>query len=366
MLLNFVRLLEEGEKSIIDKLRGKILISSYPSQDEQKLVNLASMKLLMRPEKQLEFNSKTRLRAKASHYGYKVSPGIEIYSLNELDKKIIQLEKIIRDFGLNINTVKIWSKFDAQNDGKGTISFIDLNENTINNLKRHLDSFSDASKLFPIVIEVDVNCLKDIKVVGNMGVEAIIADSAITIIGSVMQDTFNGRYIGSIIAPESEKYEFVAESAAIPAFVGMQKEGYRGVATIDILVAYNSKSRSYIGYNIDPNARFSAGMQLLSIIQYIRKITGEKYYGISRFNSVKDSNNLFQGIKDYAAPYLYEGGENRYEGIIPVLVNDLTKTEDNKRVVQVVVIGKNMQTIDKMYKHFKDNIVKALSFVSSG
>ncbi|MEK7087303.1 MAG: M15 family metallopeptidase [Patescibacteria group bacterium] len=360
VVAQFYKAAKEKE-NVIEELRGKTLISSYPGQDERLLAELTGMKLLIQPEKQLEFNSKSRLRIKAREGGYNVLPGVEVYNLNELDKKITQLRKIVNDCGLNINTIKFWSKFDAQSDGKGTISFLGLDGDAIKKYLQYLSSFKNVSRFFPLIIEIDVNCLKNTKMVANVGVEAVISDKAVTLVGSAMQNTLNGRYIGSLITPDLEKYEFTAEATALPVFVGMQKEKYRGPITIDVLVAYNSKKGSHIGYNIDPNARFSGGMQLLSIVQYVREMIAKKYYGVSYFNAVKDSDNLFQNIKSYAAPYLYDGSQSQYEGILPLSVDDITRTKDNKRVVQVAVIGRDMLTIDKMYQHFKNNIIKALS-----
>lgn len=356
----FCKAIKNGREDIINVLKGKTLISSYPGQDEQKLADFAGMKLLMPPQEQLKFNSKTRLRTRAEQDGYLIIPGVEISNLNEFDRKIYIFKNLVSNQGVDINTVRFWCKFDSQSDGKGTIILEGLSGGNITNLKQHLCNFADIRGVFPIIIEIDVNCLKNTKLVVNIGVEAVISDDVITVIGSVLQDTLNGRYISSMISPDLEKYEAVAEKSTIPAFISMQKKGYRGAVTIDVLVAYDSEKRDYVGYNIDPNARFSGGMQLLSIVQHIRKITKRKYYGVSYFNSIKDSSSLFQDIKKYATPYLYEGRQSEYGGIIPISVNDLTKTKDNKRVVQVAVVGRDYDKILKMYKHFKDNIIQNL------
>lgn len=352
-------LADQGDKKI-EILKSKFLVSSFLSADELYLSKKIDVKLIMSPQNQIIFGSKVQMRLNADYGHYRVPLGVEVIHINEIDAKIDKLKKLIKDNNLNVDDVKLWYKLESQSSGAGIMFFKGLTDEIVYKIKcLAMENFS------PFVIEIDPTSFNNLRIVANIGVEAVIADNMVTIVGSVLQETSvknndKGRYIGSFIKPNSELYELIAEKTSLPAFVNFQRRGYRGFITFDVLVCQNNETGEYFGYNIDPNARFSGGTMLLSLVQYARKMTGKMIYGITRFNSVKYSDNLFDEIKKLISLYLYDGEKTDYQGIIPVIINDLVKTKDNKCNIQTVVLGDNMIKIEKMYNHFKENIKKSM------
>jgi hypothetical protein len=153
-----------------------------------------------------------------------------------------------------------------------------------------------------------------------------------------------------------------AEHTAIPYLKAIHQEGYRGFITIDVLLTKSNSTCEIKGYNIDPNARFTAGTPLLSLVQYSERMSQKELFGLSYSNAVRDSKNLFDRVKYYCGDDLYLGKESNYQGIIPIILNDINYFENKKRYLRTVVIKESISECKKVYMNFKERILKDLDY----
>lgn len=379
---NLLKSANKNVEDILTQIKNKNVVSSYLSDLDTKLSNHINGHLLMTPEKQIPFNSKNKMREFADKYNFKTPLGVEINSAEVFDEKLLQLKTIINENDIDINTVKLWCKLEAQSSGSGTVQLNGLNETEITRLKESIISYANDCNLYnnsqtektiynmshftSLVVEVDVESIYGNKVVSNIGVEAVISDKGIYIIGSVRQITNSGqytgtfgRYLGSRIDEETIKYKDYAEEAALPVFNYFWNEGYRGFVTIDVLVVRNGNH--IIGYNIDPNARFSGGTMLLSIVQYAAKMTGKTFYGLTYFVVVPKENEVFKLISEFAGGNLYLGAKSSYKGVIPFIINDFIGTK--KCNAQIAVISDDKVELEEMWKDFNQKRSAAVSAI---
>ncbi len=353
-----------------NELKNYTIISSYLSEDEVEIANLIDGNLIMSPENQIKFNSKYYFRKNSLDSNYSIPLGICFMGLKEIDESLSEFKKSLFSNKIDYTKAKFWCKFDSQSNGEGSFVLEGLTDTNIQKLKEHITCFSrkleySQDKIqngIPLIVEIDVNSLPYESEIANIGVEAVIAENEITLVGSVIQHTRNGRYIGCTINNQLSYFSDYAEQTAIPAFINMQKNGYRGFMTMDVLLTCHSITHEIKGYNIDPNARFTDGTTLLSLLQYSEYQTNRKMVGVSFSNSIKDEVDLFDNIRNYAGEYLYQGKDSDYEGIIPIIVNDLTTLDDGKRFIKTVVIGDNMDKVENMYSSFKKNIINHLKY----
>jgi hypothetical protein len=359
---------------ILYQIKNKTIVSSYLSDNDTSLASQTNGRLLMKPEHQIPFNSKNKMREFANKYEFKIPLGVEINSAENFDEKIIELKEIIYKNEIDIATVKLWCKLEAQSSGSGTVQLNGLSNTEIERLKKSIIDYAESCNLYTdeksektiynmshftsLVIEVDVECIQGNKVVSNIGVEAVISDNAINIIGSVRQITNSGqysgafgRYLGSKVDEETIRYKNYAEEAALPVFKYFWNEGYRGFVTIDVLVVQNDNK--IFGYNIDPNARFSGGTMLLSILQYASKMTNKPFYGLTYFVVVPKNEKVFNSISEFAGSNLYAGAKSNYKGIIPFIINDFIGTK--KCNAQIAAISDDINELEEMWKQFNHN-----------
>ena len=208
----------------------------------------------------------------------------------------------------------------------------------------------------PLIAEYDVKTSL-YEEVANIGVEAVITKDKVTILGGAEQATKNGEYIGSKISEDTYKYLNIAQEIAKEAFVAVGKEGYIGFMTIDVLVTKNNETNELEAYNIDPNARFSAGTMLLKNIHTSEDYNKKKMYGLSFSNAIPKTENIITSIIDWIGEDLYSK-ENNYTGIIPALVNDLNPIAENKYYLKSVVVANSYKEAEEKFEKFKDKVKK--------
>lgn len=351
----------------LKSLKNSSIISSFISKDDESISTFLDGSLIMDSKDQVKFNSKYYLRKLSQKYDFSVPLGVAFKGLESLKSAFYNLENILIDSNCDPSSSKIWCKFQSQTSGMGSLTFSGFSQESYEKTKNHIREFckkiniseEETNKEVPLVLEIDVSSMPWENEIANIGVEAVISQQGITLVGCVSQRSREGKYISSFIDKNTKTYSIYAEEAALPFLKSFQKEGYRGFITIDVLLT-KSKSGFIKGYNIDPNARFTAGTPLLSLIQYNENMRGQELFGFSYSNAIRDSENLFDRVKYYCGDNLYLGKNSNYTGIIPIILNDVNFFESKKRYLRTVVISESISKAESVYSDFKKRIIEDL------
>ncbi len=365
----FKEYLKNLKEDYLKSITGSTVVSSFISRDDEIIADFIKGSLIMNVKDQVKFNSKYYLRQLSEKYDYPIPPGIAFTGLNSLEDAFTSLKELMSIRGYNVDNAKVWCKFQSQTSGKGSYLFEGFKEDSLANTKIHIFEFCQKLDIsereilnkVPLILEVDVNSIPKERQIGNIGVEAVVGSDSLTLVGCVSQDSKDGRYIGSIIDKDTKDLSRYAEEAALPFLKAIQREGYRGFITIDVLLTKSDTTGEIKGYNIDPNARFTAGTPLLSLLQYNEKMLDKELFGLSYSNAIKDSDNLFDRVKYYCGDDLYLGKDTNYQGIIPIILNDVNYFENKKRYLRTVVIKESISQCKEVYMNFKDRIIKDLN-----
>ena len=352
---------------LVEQLKGSTIITSFLSEDDVEIAELLRGKLIMDPSKQSVFNSKYHFRRMSDEYGFSIPPGICFKGLKNLEESIYALKNKLAGFCTS-NQPGIWLKFESQTSGEGSMKIECLDARSVKTLRKHIVEFSksinveeeEVNNFLPLVLELDVSGIPRQHEIANIGVQAVIGENGVTLVGATSQISMNGKYIGSAVNKTTEYLLQYAEQTAVPAFTAMYREGYRGYMTIDVLLVKNDSTGEIKGYNIDPNARFTAGTPLLSLLHHSRKSSGRKLYGFSYSNAVRAGEDVFERIKSYAGESLYKGHASDFEGIIPIVLNDKKHIAENKYYLRTVVISESTEGAEKMYTAFKKRLIADL------
>lgn len=350
------------DEDLRKRLGGYTIVSSFLSEEDIETAKLINGKTLMGLEEQLKFNSKYFFRKASEKHNFSVPSGVCFEGLKNIEEAINELKSKIKD---KVEIPEVWIKLESQLSGTGNIKVnleSDLNEiiEKINDVAKKVYTDEYIYNEIPLIIEVDVNSLNDEKQVENIGVEAVVTKNKITILGGVSQETQNGKYLGSARTEKTDKYIGVAQEAAKDAFIAYAEEGYCGFITIDVLVVENEKTGEVKGYNIDPNARFSAGTMLLRNIHMAEEKSGKTIYGLSFSNALKLGENPMESIEEYAKDNLYSGEKTGYVGIIPVVLNNVMPIVEDRYYLKTVVLGYSYEDALKRFNEFKAEIVRSL------
>lgn len=352
---------------LADRFRGYNIVTSFLSKDDVDIAGIIDGNLVMDPQKQKVFNSKYHFRKMGEDFGFSIPPGVSFMGLDSLEESIELLKGRLKELRTE-ETAEIWLKFESQTSGEGSVKVKGFNENSINILRKHIVEFSasidvgenEMNSYLPLILELDVSSLPGEREAANIGVQAVIGERGITLVGSTSQISRDGRYIGSRVDTSMENMEKHAEIASLPAFASIHNLGYRGYMTIDVLLTRNEDTGEIKGYNIDPNARFTAGTPLLSLLHHGRKLSGKKLCGFSYSNAVRAGEDVFERIKDYAGKFLYMGASSNYEGIVPVVLNDKKNISENKYYLRTVVMSETMEGAENIYSEFKKKLIADL------
>lgn len=343
----------KADESFRKLLDGYTIVSSYLSYEDVETAKIINGRVLMSPEKQAMFNSKHFFRKLGKEKGFSIAPGLEFTGLKNFNSEEIRKKYF---------SSAVWVKLASQSGGSGNLHFNNINSVTDEEISRRI--FKMASKIYdeeyienemPYILEVDLGSIPENTIVENIGVNAIVTPDKITILGGTSQTVDNGKYIGSCVHKNTYKYLDVAQNAASKAFEAIAGAGYYGFMTIDVLVVLEDDKLN--AYNIDPNARFSAGTMLLKSIHYADMKNGSRSYGISYTNLLYSKDDkMLEKFKNAADGIEYD--KDTGFGIVPVLINDITPLEPNKYYLKSVLIDSDYQkALDKFEKfkgYFKD------------
>lgn len=366
----FKEYLKNLDMDELESISGSTVVSSFISRDDEIIADFIKGSLIMNVKDQVKFNSKYYLRKLSKKYEYPIPPGVAFEGLNSLESAFSSLKELMKIRTYNVDNTKVWCKFQSQTSGKGSYIFKGFGKDSYANTRNHILEFcgkldiSDNEILnkVPLILEVDVDSIPEESQIGNIGVEAVVSSDSVTLVGCVSQDSKDGRYIGSIIDRETKELSKYAEEAALPFLKAIKREGYRGFITIDVLLTKNENTGKIRGYNIDPNARFTAGTPLLSLLQYSEKMSEKELFGLSYSNAIKDSDNLFDRVKYYCGDDLYLGKDSNYQGIIPIILNDVNYFENKKRYLRTVVVKESISHCKRVYMNFKERIIRDLNY----
>lgn len=349
------------DEELRKKLDGFTIVSSYISKEDEETARLINGHLLMDRKLQEKFNSKYEFRKMAEKYNFSIPDGIEIKGLINLQDGLNKLK------AHNSESVSIWIKLETQSSGTGNIKiddYVNVDEKEIENkIKEIAKKVYDEEyimKDMQFIIEYDVSSVNKEKEVANIGVEAVITENKVTILGGVEQATDNGKFVGSKITDNTYKYLDIAQKTAKEAFIAVSEEGYRGFMTIDVLVTKNEDTSEIKAYNIDPNARFSAGTMLLRNVQASEEYNKKRMYGISFANAIPKTENMIDSIVQWLGEDLYNK-KGDYTGIIPALINDINQIGEDRYYFKSVVVSDSYENAEKEFIEFKNKIKKFLS-----
>lgn len=329
-------------------LDGYTIVSSYLSYEDVETANFINGKVLMTPEKQAMFNSKHFFRTLGKRKGFRIAPGLEFTGLKSFNTLEIR-EKY--------PSLSVWIKLASQSGGSGNLFFENIDSVTDEEICSKI--YKMASKIYdknyienemPYILEIDLGSMPNTKIVENIGVNAVITPDRVTILGGTSQTVDNGKYIGSCVHENTYKYLDVAQKAASEAFAVIAEEGYYGFMTIDVLVV--SENGELKAYNVDPNARFSAGTMLLKNIHYADLKNDSRSYGISYTNLLySEDGSMLEKFKAAASGMEYD--KNTGYGIVPVLLNDITPLRPNRYYLKSILIDNNYQNALDKFEKFK-------------
>ena len=339
----------KNDENFRKSMEGYTIVSSYLGEKDIESAQLINGKTLMTLDEQVKFNSKHFFRCLGKEKNFSIAPGLEFTGLEKFD--ITELRKKYKNSD-------IWIKLESQSGGSGNLFFENLEENSDLDIKEKIRELS--SKIYDekyindkmqFICEIDLNSIDNVKIIENIGVNAVVTPNKITILGGTSQATKNGKYIGSRVSEETDKYIKYAQEAAEKAFVAIGEAGYYGYMTIDVLVT--EEGNEYKAYSIDPNARFSAGTMLLKNIHYAEEKTGKKAYGISFANLLynKDANHL-KTFKNAAKNLEYD--KKTGYGLVPTLINDLTELDKDKYYLKSVLVEDNYDKALQKFEKFKE------------
>lgn len=341
------------DENLRKKLEGYTIVSSYLSDEDVESAKIINGKTLMKPEIQIKFNSKYYFRKLGKKKNYSIAPGLEFTGLNTFN-----IDSLRKKYPKS----NIWIKLESQSGGTGNLFFNDFSILKDDYIKEEIRKL--ATKIYEkkyidqemhYIVEIDINSIPDTKIIENIGVNAVITPNKVTIIGGTSQTTKNGKYIGSCVSEKTYKYIEVAEKTAEKAFIEIGKEGYRGFMTIDVIVT--KENDEVKAYNIDPNARFSAGTMLLKNIHYAEEKNNIKSYGISYANLVNsEEGKTLNKIKQAAGDIMFNS-KTGY-GLVPALISDLHQVEKNKYYLKSILIDNDFEKVNKKYEKFKEKIKK--------
>lgn len=340
-----------------NSIENYTIVSSYLSKEDEETARLINGNLIMDRKNQVKFNSKYDFRLMSEKYNFNIPDGICIKGIDQLDDKLRLFEEK-KDKAKNL-----WIKLESQSSGTGNIEINNYKQTSIKEIKEKI--IEVASKIFDyeyikkemqFIVETDVN-IEGFKEVANIGVEAVIAEKKVTVLGGVEQETLNGKYLGSKYDNCTDIYMDKAIECAIEAFKAVSIEGYRGFMTIDVLVTKNEETNEIKTYNIDPNARFSAGTMLLKNIHTSEQHNNKKMYGFSFSNIIPKTEDTIKTLLELLGNNIYNYYGN-YTGIIPAIINDLNEIGENQYYLKTIVIDFSYEKALEKYNNFKESIRK--------
>jgi len=348
-----------------EDLSGKIIIPSFVTTDSEICAQNNNSRTLIPPSMSIVFNSKSFLRKVSKEFDYTVSPGVIIQDGLNLDKAIEKISNIQNQAGTS--SPKVWLKF-ATAAGGGTVPIENLTQDAVKDwtleflrdastgyldqpLLKTTGNYDDLSSTFKrdLVLEVDLNAIPNITVLGNYGLQAVIGDEQIVYLGATEQITEDGDYIGGQTLSTQEAISI--DKRMLPevrkVFEAYWEKGYRGVMGVDaLLTKQNEKYKTYI---LEANCRMTAATPLLAVVQKLQgKTSMENLIGrLVTFpvtTTKQDPEETMQDIFNQIGSDLY--APNKKSGVVPFIADVFPGRKDPSQTkVRCVVIDESAEAL---------------------
>ena len=366
---------------IAEGLKGHALFNSYQTQEVASLATELGQKPPVSTDDYLNFLSKGYVHAVAKDAKVTIAPGIVFDKPLPVADYIAQIEKM----GEQVPLTKIWIKASSLSGGQGIVpvenptpASIKEAFNTIAKAYHNAGFYNknapemaedkpfDGINFFmPIVVETDIGSLKGVKeVVANTCVQAVVAKDKITMVGTSLQLTKNGEYIGAALPSEADAPAVkAAESEAIKLLKKMAADGYVGFAGVDVIVTKDDKG-AIKPFALEVNPRLNASTPLLSLAQHAEEETGGKIYAVTVMHYLENLPyaDKAASVHQTIGKDLYKADETGFEGVVPYMVdpNDPLKT-----AFRAAVMATTPEKLEALVDGLKQKVEKHNTFAKN-
>ncbi len=346
-----------------DLFNGKVYCAFLPVKEVHDTVCSLGGKTLITPDQTKYFNSKSRVVRQAEEEGYLVAPFVTIEGINEVEKGLSDIALKAKDLGLDPGRTRYWVKFDNLAGGEGVLPYEPLTM-SVEEVKSWINKIIDAEipgserQLFPVVIDIDIGALPDIsRILGNFNIQGVVGDPGVTITGTTMQNTRNGIYLGGKMpsTPEEKSLAREAFDWAAPVMHAARKQGYRGYAGIDIMMA-EGRNGDHLGYVIEMNGRLNCSTSLLTTAHWVEQKIGKEPAARNihaEFRPLPDFEDYSEAFTDV----LFRGKESNYSGVIPVYLDfDSKGAVNGAKLVAVAPDELTLSRIETAHQRILDSL----------
>jgi hypothetical protein len=370
------------QRQNLQSFMGKNILNSYCLSDAERLADKLGGKTLNSPEDYLTFLNKTFVHRHASEFDIPVAPGLAIEKPGAIDLSYALMETEIKELGLSPEQTKIWVKAGALSGGQGIVpvkgltpenwkaaftkiaqAYYDAGFYQKGSERPTTSSFNSCDYFMPLVVEVDAGHMPNSKRVAlNACVQGVVGDKGVSLVGTTLQHTVDGEYIGSVMPSEGQHPEiFTAQKCAQKLMNALYTHGYKGFVGVDVLVVEN-KDGKLQGYVLEVNPRLNSSTPLLRMVQYCAREAGQHRTGNSANyllpHGVDPISYLEKAIGKEA---FYRRAESGYCGFVPVMI-DQPPEADRPVLVKGLVISHSLQQANEV----QQNIRKALEHKTLG
>ena len=369
--------------AVIEGLKGHALFNSYQTMEVAGVAESLGNKPPVSTEDYLNFLSKGYVHAVADVSKVNIAPGIVFDQPLPADDYIQQIHKMLDAQESPVK--KIWVKASSLSGGQGIVPIDNPTPASIKDAFNTIaKSYKDAGFFYkdapamvadkpfdginffmPIVVEADIGSLKGVsEVVANTCVQAVVAKDKITMVGTSLQLTKNGEYIGAAL-PSAADAEAVkaAEAEAVKLLSKMSADGYVGFAGVDVIVTKdeNGKLNPFV---LEVNPRLNASTPLLTLAQNAEAETGGKIYAVTVMHYLENLPyaDKPKSVHNTIGSDLYKAAESGFEGVVPYMVdpNDPLKT-----AFRAAVMAKTPEKLEELVDDLKQKVEKHNTFAKN-
>ena len=369
------------DNALVGELQGQQLFNSYQTAEVAKLSENLGHKAPVSVDAYLDFLSKGYVHDIAKDAKINIAPGIVVKQPASIEELVAQVEKLAEQAPLT----KIWVKASSLSGGQGIVPIDNPTPATIKDAfnviaKSYKDAgffpkdapamqadkpFDGINFFMPIVVESDIGSLEPgSQVVANSCVQAVVTKDKITLVGTSLQLTKNGEYIGAALPSEADKPAITAaEAEAVKLLTKMAQDGYVGFAGVDVIVTKNAQGELN-PYVLEVNPRLNASTPLLALAQNAEQETGGKIYAVTvmHYLETQYDGDKSAVVRNTIGKDLYKAEESGFEGVVPYMVdpNDKMKT-----AFRAAVMAKTPEKLEELVEGLKKKVTSHNTFIKN-